>query len=152
VRVVFVSLLAAACGADPGDGPDTDPAAGGDTSGSNSPAPTYAPTFSAIYTEVFVAKRCTLGLCHGEGASGGGLDLYPRDDAYRNLVAVPATSSECREMGLLRVAPGAPENSLLLHKLSAEPPGGVMMPPDQVVESRHVEQIAEWIRRGAPNE
>jgi hypothetical protein len=149
---VFLPVLAAACGSDPGPGTGAEAEIGGEAPRASSAAPTYAPTFSAIYTEVFVAKRCTLGLCHGEGASGGGLDLYPRDDAHRQLVSVPATSQDCRDAGLVRVEPGAPEQSLLLHKLSAEPPCGVMMPPDQLVEPEHVEQIAEWIRRGAPND
>jgi hypothetical protein len=150
--MVFLPLLAAACGSGTETGPGTDAETREEPPPSSSAAPTYAPTFSAIYTEVFVAKRCTLGLCHGEGASGGGLDLYPRDDAHRHLVGVPATSQECRDAGRVRVEPGAPEQSLLVHKLSAEPPCGVMMPPDQLVGPGHVEQIAEWIRRGAPND
>jgi hypothetical protein len=113
--------------------------------------PTFDPTFSAVYSEVIGTHNCLLGLCHGEGASGGGLSLSPRRRAHGSLLAA-STGFECRDLGLPLVDPGRPENSLFWLKLGADPPCGLPMPPDRRIDDRHVEQVREWIARGAPDD
>jgi hypothetical protein len=133
-----------------GDGPDATPSASSrKDGGTRSPEPTYAPTFSAIYAEVIQPHNCLLGLCHGEGAAGGGLVLFPRERAYDALIAA-SNSRECAHLGLGVVEPENPDESLFWIKLQADPPCGVPMPPDELVEPRHVEQVRLWIVRGAP--
>jgi hypothetical protein len=145
----FVVTMTLACsGADrDGAGPDAAvPSLTNDSSATN--VPTFAPTLSAVYAEVFAEHNCLLGLCHGEGASGGGLTLFPRDRAYGNLLA-RSGSPQCGSLGLAVVEPGDPSASLLLLKMQADPPCGVQMPPDALVDPRHREQVRDWIARGA---
>lgn len=54
-------------------------------------------------------SRCVV--CHVTGAENAGLNLA-RSVARRNLVGVPSTESK-----LMRVAPGKPDDSYLMHKL-----------------------------------
>jgi len=114
------------------------------------PGASFAPTFSAIYREVFVPAGCTLGLCHGEGARGGRLDLFPRADAHAALVGVVSTSRTCG--GQVLVVPRDPDASLLVQKLDGTPRCGAPMPPDVVLPPAHLEQVRSWIVRGAPND
>jgi hypothetical protein len=122
----------------------------GEDDGRRALPPTLAPTFSAIYREVFVPSNCTLGLCHGEGARGGGLDLYPREDAHAALVGVPSASRGCG--GEVLVEPHDAEASLLVRKLVLPPPCGAPMPPDEPLLPEQVDQIRAWIALGAPND
>lgn len=114
--------------------------------------PTFAPTFSAVYDEIFAARACNTSFCHG--ASQGSLSLRTRDEAYANLVGVPAAEAPCAATGLLRVAPGDPAASLLLDKVShAKPACGAPMPSiGPRLSDREVEQIRDWIARGAPDD
>lgn len=85
--------------------------------------------------------------CHMPGQAQGEIALHPKV-AHRNLVGVASVQS-----ALLRVDPGAPERSYLIHKLrnthlgaggEGEPmPMGTQLPPDQV------DVIARWIEQGA---
>jgi hypothetical protein len=114
-------------------------------------SPTFEPTFSAVYTEVIGAHNCLLGLCHGEGAAGGGLSLFPKRSAHESLLA-ESRGFECRGLAMPIVDAGHPERSLLWHKLQPDPPCGLSMPPDRNLDARHVEQVHEWIARGAPDD
>ena len=114
--------------------------------------PTLAPTFGAIYTEVFRTSNCTLGLCHGEGARGGALDLTPRQEAFDHLVGVASGGVACAALGYSLVEPGHPDESLLWLKLSADPPCGRPMPPDGPLSEEQRDQIRRWIELGAPND
>jgi hypothetical protein len=128
--------------APPPQGPDADAAT----------AASGEPTFTAVYEEVIRTSNCTLGLCHGEGARGGDLDLTPREDAYDHLVGVASRGSECAALGHALVEPGAPGRSLLYLKLDPEPPCGAQMPPGGGLTADQVAQVRRWIERGAPND
>ena len=93
-------------------------------------------------------KNCVS--CHVTGEELGGLGLAP-SLAYRQLVNVPS-----HESTLLRVKPGAPEESYLLHKLNGTHldqggSGGRMplgLPP---LADTQLALIRQWIQSGAPN-
>lgn len=133
--------------------------AGGMMSGGTGGAPAFVPgsaTFSAIYTEIIVAKGCTGPLCHA--GPGGGLTLSQQAAAYTALVDVGAQGvtlnpPHCRDSGLKRVAPGAPDQSLLLLKVAGTPPCGQPMPPNPpLLDATDVQRIRAWIAAGAPND
>jgi hypothetical protein len=74
-------------------------------------------------------------------------------NAYASLVGVLA--NECED-GRLRVAPGDPDNSYLMHKLlGMNICDGVQMPstggPSGGLESSDIDVVAAWICQGAMN-
>jgi hypothetical protein len=88
-----------------------------------------APSFDRVWNEVLDAKGCANPFCHGLAVQGG-LSMADRDTAYANLVGVVAAGPECGTSGRLRVAPGDPDLSLIVDKLSHSTPAcGSMMPP-----------------------
>jgi polyvinyl alcohol dehydrogenase (cytochrome) len=108
--------------------------------------------FSAIWTQVFGGNGCKSVFCHG--ANAGNLSLETRDIAYAQLVGVPASSPSCASSGLLRVAPGNPDASLLLQKMAhVTPVCGTVMPPAMglTVSEAQLSQVRAWIAAGAPN-
>jgi hypothetical protein len=108
-------------------------------------------TFTAIYDEIFVAEGCNTTSCHG--GNQGNLNMSTRDDAYANLVGVPASGPLCASSGLVRVVPGEPEASLLLDKVSNDPPVcGDLMPPANPLDDQQIERIRSWIAEGAQND
>ena len=112
---------------------------------------TGAPTFTAIWDEVFVPTGCNSGSCHGGGA--GGLSMASKDEAWRDLVNVVSDGPACASTGLVRVVPGDPETSLLVDKIANRPPVcGSAMPFAGPLDAKQVEQVREWIRRGAAND
>ena len=89
--------------------------------------------------------------CHVTGAENGGLNLA-RAVAYKSLVGTPSTESP-----LLRVAPGKPEDSYLLHKLEGTHVSvggtGATMPlvdPPRQLEASQRALFRTWIQQGAP--
>ncbi|HZR79513.1 MAG TPA: PQQ-binding-like beta-propeller repeat protein [Candidatus Binatia bacterium] len=113
--------------------------------------PTFDPTLSAIYDEIIVAKGCTTTSCHG--SNQGNLSMRTKDEAYGNLVGVPAAGPSCASSGLVRVVAGDPAASLLLDKVShATPVCGGPMPPTGPLSQQEIDQIRQWIERGAPND
>ena len=122
---------------------------GGDDGGGG--GTTGAPTFTAIWNEVFVGTGCNTGSCHGGGA--GGLSMASKDEAWRDLVNVVSDGPACASTGLVRVVPGDPDASLLLDKIANRPPVcGSAMPFAGPLDAKQVEQVREWIRRGAAND
>jgi hypothetical protein len=103
--------------------------------------------------------------CHNANdATGGGLDLYPLDQAraWRNLVTQdPKQSYMCYQKGK-RVVPGNPEMSIVYSKLidkpicgHAEPqgtPAGMLYPSTRTFVPLPNDQICmfyTWIKAGA---
>ena len=104
-------------------------------------------SFSRDLVPVF---RTSCAACHLTGQEGGKMKLFPAA-AYASLVNVAATTS-----GLLRVKPGAPEQSYLLKKLDGthlDAGGqGVQMPFGAApLDPEILRKIREWIAAGAPN-
>ncbi len=140
------------CGAAAGCSPSAasagaDDAGGDDTSGDG--APTYAPTYEAVYGEI-LSPTCALPFCHG--GSGDYLQLATAQVGYESLVGAPAGGPMCGPTGLLRVAPGHPERSLLFLKIT-DPPCGSRMPLEYgysgMLTDPQINQIGQWIACGA---
>jgi hypothetical protein len=117
------------------------------------PTPNLQPTFSSIQRDIFDARdssgRPACTQCHtdvGRNASGG--TNLRHELAYSSLVNVPS-----RKPGMMKVVPGDPENSYLIHKLEGRagivgaqmPLGGPYLSEGQIMV------IKRWIELGAPN-
>jgi len=119
------------------------------------PTPNLVPTFSSIQTEIFSnsdsSGRAACTQCHNAvGRLFNGLDLSPQV-SYANLVGVASRG----KVGAIRVVPGAPENSYLIHKLEGRPGiVGVRMPqigPPYLTDGQ-ILVIKRWIELGARND
>lgn len=117
------------------------------------PTPNLEPTFSSIQQEIFSSgdssgrPACTN--CHNAvGSRFNGLDLSPAV-SYSNLVNVASRT----KAGAVRVIPGDPENSYLIHKLEGRSTiAGVRMPlGGPFLETGQIQVIERWIEIGAPN-
>lgn len=106
-----------------------------------------APTYTALARQVF--SNCTTRSCHGETARGG-LDLRA-ENAYGQLVGVPASNERAASRGKRRVVPSDPDASYLLQKLVAPaadegermPLSGAPLSPGEIAA------IRAWIAQGA---
>jgi hypothetical protein len=119
------------------------------------PTPNLQPTFSSIQRDIF-SKADSSGRpactgCHvvvGRRPPDGGLNLVG-DAAYGNLVNTPSADKR----GAIRVIPGDPEHSYLIHKLEGRsgivgdrmPDGGPFLSDGQILV------IKRWIELGAPH-
>lgn len=88
--------------------------------------------------------------CHLTGEEPGNMQLHPQA-AFRTLVNVPSMGSP-----LLRVTPGAPDQSYLVRKLEGthlDVGGrGARMPLDTgPLDPKDIALIRDWIRAGAPD-
>jgi hypothetical protein len=119
------------------------------------PTPNLVPTFSSIQSEIFSSSdssgRAACTQCHNAvGRLFNGLDLSPQV-AYANLVGVGSRGKP----GAIRVIPGDPENSYLIHKLDGRPGiVGVRMPqigPPYLTDGQ-ILVIKRWIELGAAND
>jgi hypothetical protein len=118
------------------------------------PTPSLEPTFSSVQSQIFettdTAGRQACINCHtnvGRNPSAG-LNLT-HAVAYDQIVNVPSS----RKPGAIRVIPGDPENSYLVHKLEGRagivgarmPSGG---PP--YLTDGQILILKRWIALGAP--
>lgn len=117
------------------------------------PTPDLEPTFSSIQEQIFssgdAAGRPACTNCHNAvGSRFNGLDLTAAV-SYNNLVNVPSRF----KAGAVRVIPGDPENSYLIHKLEGRSTiAGVRMPLNgPYLEAGQILVIRRWIEIGAPN-
>ena len=117
------------------------------------PTPSLEPTFSSIQKEIFESTdssgRSACTNCHtntGRNPSGG-LNLN-HDVAYDQLVNVPVRE----KAGAIRVIPGNPDGSYLVHKLEgAADITGRRMPfngPPYLTDGQ-ITSIKRWIANGA---
>lgn len=110
------------------------------------PTPGGQPTFTAIYNEIIVGQTCTT--CHFAPP----LNFNTNDQAYAQLVGVPASGPFCGGTGKILVVPGNPDASLLVDKVSnAKPSCGAVMPPSGPLPAAQIQQIRDWISAGAKN-
>ena len=118
------------------------------------PTPNLEPTFASIQKEIFettdVAGRVACTGCHTSTGRNpaGGLNLN-HDVAYNNLVNVPS-----RKPGAIRVVPGDPENSYIVHKVEGRSDIiGLRMPfsGPPFLSNGQILILKRWIELGAPN-
>ena len=118
-------------------------------------------TWDQVYDRLIVGQACTA--CHvpaGVGVTGGLLDLSEKATAYAAMVDVDTMGTgggggDCKDSGTKRVAPGAPDDSNLMHKIlgmhGADPVCGDPMPSGAGVTDQDVIDLTrEWIAAGAP--
>jgi hypothetical protein len=119
------------------------------------PTPDLAPTFTSIQRDIFVASDSTgRAACTGCHTSSGrtpaaGLDLAGAT-AHAQLLNVPSNG----KVGAVRVIPGDPENSYLIHKLEGRTTiVGQRMPrtTGPFLTDGQIRVIRRWIELGAPN-
>jgi hypothetical protein len=126
-------------------------AGGGGSSGGagGSGAEAEPGTFSHIYEVAF--KTCRTQ-CHGMGYSM--LDMKTRDMAYSQLVDHDSNpgNKECAPLGLKRVKPGSPDESLLYRKLDIHAPCGQQMPPGGQLMQSYRDEVRDWIMNGAKDD
>jgi hypothetical protein len=118
------------------------------------PTPNLEPTFASIQREIFEttdsAGRVACTGCHtavGRVAAGS-LNLT-RDLAYDNLVNVPSRLKP----SAIRVIPGDPENSYIVHKVEGRPGiVGLRMPfsGQPFLAAGQILILKRWIEIGAP--
>lgn len=120
------------------------------------PTPALTPTFSSLVSEVFTssdaAGRTACTNCHTNvgRTPAGGLVLLP-GSAYAQLVGVNSVTNP----GQVRVAPGDPENSVLIWKLEGRSSmRGARMPFNgpPYLTAGQILIVRRWIERGAPND
>ena len=112
------------------------------------PTPNLQPTFSSIQSEI-LSPRCAT--CHTDVGRPAPMGLVLLDGrAHGNLVGVGARG----RAGLIRVVPGDPENSYLIHKLEGRPGiVGLQMPRvGAPLSEGQLTIIKRWIAEGAPND
>ena len=120
------------------------------------PTPNLEPTFSSIQLNIFEttdsAGRALCVGCHTDQGRtpSGGLNLR-HEAAYAALVSV----NSGQRPGVLRVAPGNPDNSYLVHKLEGHSTiTGQRMPRTggPFLTDGQMTIIRRWIELGAPND
>ena len=111
------------------------------------PDPSDEVTLTQIQTNIF-DTNCALSGCHTGGNPPQGLDLSV-GQAFSNLVNV----ASMEQSSVLRVAPGDPENSYLLHKIRGDAGiTGSQMPLGRTaLSASEIELVRQWIEDGAQN-
>lgn len=104
-------------------------------------------TLTRVQTEVFTPSCATLG-CHDLVGQQAQLVLTEAR-AYDATVGQPSTQMP----SLMRVAPGDPDSSYLLRKLTGAGITGSRMPfGAPPLDDAKIRLVRDWIRRGAPRD
>jgi hypothetical protein len=119
------------------------------------PTPNLQVSFSNIQQNIFntadSSGRPACVSCHNArfAVFNGGLNLEPAS-AYSNLVNAPSRDKR----GAVRIIPGDPDNSYVIHKLEGGPNiVGVRMPNGgPYLTSGQILVIRQWIKEGAKND
>ena len=142
VWIAALLLTLAACGAGSGEGLDEN---GQPLAGGGSLATPLDPTLDSIQVNVF-SVNCAIPGCHGGGTVQFGLRLDPGFSAG-NLINVASP----QDPTLVRVIPGNPDGSFLIHKLEGTQTVGMRMPAfSPPLPQSTIEVIRQWIHDGAP--
>ncbi len=122
------------------------------------PTPNLTPNFASVQREVFestdAAGRLNCTLCHTDAVGrtpSGGLNLRSADISYAQLVGVASRGKP----GAVRVIPGDPANSYLIHKLEGRSDiAGVRMPrgTGPYLQAGQMMILKRWIELGARND
>ena len=138
-----MTLALAACGAGNGEGLDQSgqPVPSCGTSAGAAP---FAPTLDSIQTNVFNVN-CAVPGCHGGAGAQQGLRLDAGFSAG-NLINVASP----RDPNLIRVIPGNPDGSFIVHKLEGTQTLGDRMPDGgPYLPQSTIDVICTWIQNGA---
>ncbi|MGB5257190.1 MAG: Ig-like domain-containing protein [Woeseiaceae bacterium] len=103
------------------------------------------PTLDQIQAIVFSPKCAS---CHaGAGSTSGiaNMDLRNADAAFNTLVNIASV----QDGAVVRVLPGQPDNSYLVHKIEGVAPVGGIMPPTGMLPAAEIAAIRQWITDGA---
>jgi hypothetical protein len=118
------------------------------------PTPNLEPTLSSIQREIFdttdSAGRQACTNCHTDAGRTPPAGMVLRAGvAYSNLVGAASSGKP----GAIRVVPGDPENSYLIHKLEGRTDiVGTRMPRgNSFLTEGQLLVIKRWIQLGAPN-
>jgi len=118
------------------------------------PSPALTPTFSSIRQEIIqttdLAGRTSCVTCHTDQGRPPAGTMNLRSDPYAAWVNVPSAGRPA----MLRVKPGDPENSYIIHKLEGRPGiAGLRMPRNgpPYLTAGQILVIRRWIEIGAPN-
>ena len=108
------------------------------------PPGAFGPNFSEIQASILAPSCATTG-CHLGAGAPQGLRL-DNANSYGMLVGVASSESP----GILRVAPGDPDNSYLIQKLEGTASVGSQMPLGAPpLEQASIDVIRQWISAGA---
>lgn len=114
---------------------------------------TTTATWTAIFTDVLSTTCASLPACHASGAApgGAGIAFADIDQAYDALLGAGtgamASGSGCGGTGQLLVVPNAPDDSLLMKKITGTQDCGTSMMP--YIQPAQTELIRQWIQSGA---
>jgi hypothetical protein len=120
------------------------------------PTPNLQPTLSSIQQEIFnttdASGRQACANCHTDAGRNpsGGLNLRTTAVSFAAMVGVGSTAKP----GAIRIIPGDPENSYLIHKLEGRAGiVGTRMPRgNTVLTEGQMLVIKRWIALGARND
>lgn len=136
-----LAFALAACGGGSGEGLDEN----GRPIESGGGLPPSGPTLATIQAKVF-SVNCAVSGCHGGSTVQQGLRLDPGFSAA-NLINVPSP----RDPNQIRVIPGNPGASFLIHKLEGTQTLGDRMPQfGPYLPQATIDEVRLWIQNGAP--